>query len=813
MKKITLLTFAGLVVTFFLPHLNTHAGVPGDEHWDSQFGPAGLNANTYGVAVVGNKVFASGYFTAAGGVKTPGVAGFDGTNWFPLNGGLPITGGGSPTVIWLSTDNNYLYAGGLFNSGDDPTAINTARWDGTNWAGIGIKGLLAKVKRNGSNVYFGGSFSGTATVNSTNIIGWDGTNWFALGAGLGGTGYGISGGVLAIAFQGNNIYAGGSFSYSGTMAMTNVAYWDGTLWHAMGNPFNGSVSALQFYSGYLYACGSFTNTTLQFTNIARWNGSTWSGLPGGGANKAVADLATDGTNLFICGSFTTIGGIAATNIVSFDGNNWTPLNSGLHWFQDGLGLPQAFKLCWASNQLYVVGGFDRADKSGAACIARWDGTNWWSLGGDTSKGLGEGALDAAQGVFLLPNAVNSGAVPPGLYVGGLFPVAGKTNANCVAYFDGSNWSPLGAGVSGQFGSTPRVYSFATDGTYLYAGGNFTNAGAYTGVGGIAQWDGYNWYPLWSGLDWMVNALAVDGYGYLWVGGSFTNVAYTSGSAKGLDVWYGGSWYNFGDVDGTNAIIYAIAYDGGTRIYVGGQFYSVGGVSATNIAYWDWNDGWHALGLGVNSKVSSLAYGNGILYAGGTFTKAGGLTANRIAQWDGSSWSTLSSGVTGPSTATGINGIAVSGNYVYVTGNFTNAGGIIASNVAAWNGSTWSAMGSGLASSTSATGYSIAAANDDVYIVGRFDFAGDKPAQSISHWNSQSNYYPEANIVLTRSAMQTNRLFQFRVNGTYGQSYIILASTNLSTWTPLQTNGATFYDFSDAKSTNYPNRCYRVRLGP
>lgn len=811
MKKITLLILTVFVATFF-PSSYLHAGVPGDEHWDNQFGPPGVNDNAYAVAVIGSKVYAAGIFTAAGNTKTPGVAGFDGTNWFPLNGGLPFPGGGSPTVIALATDNDYLYAGGIFTTGDDPTANNAARWDGTNWASIGIKGIPATVKRNGNNVYFGGSFSGTTNVSSTNIIGWDGTHWFALGAGLGGTGYSISGGVNTLAFQGNNIYAGGSFSYSGASAMTNIAYWDGSAWHPMGNPFRGSVNSLQFYGGYLYACGAFTNTTLLFTNVARWNGSVWSGLPGGSANRSVTDFATDGTNLFMCGSFTSIGGIAASNVVSFNGTDWTPLNSGLHWFQTGLGLSQANKLFWASNQLYVVGGFDRADNSGAVNIARWDGAHWWSVGGDTSKGVG-GALDYVQSLFLLSNDVNSGAVPAGLYAGGLFPVAGKTNANSIAYYNGTNWSPLGQGVSGMFSSTCRVQSMTTDGTYLYAAGNFTNAGAYTGVGGIAEWDGYNWYPMWSGLDWTVNALAVDGYGYLWVGGSFTNVAFAGGSARGLDVWYGGNWYNFGDVAGTNATVFAIAYDGGSRVYVGGQFYSVGGVSATNIAYWDWNDGWHALGLGLSSKVNALAYGNGKLYAGGTFTKAGSLTVNRIAQWDGNSWSALGSGVTGSSSSSGINDIAVSSDNVYVTGNFTNAGGILASNVAVWNGSTWSAMGSGTASSTSAIGNAIAAAGDDVYIGGPFTFAGDKPAQYIAHWNSQSNYYPTASLALTRSMMQTNRQFQFRVNGTYGQSYIIQASTNLTTWTPLQTNGETFYNFRDAAATNYPNRYYRVILGP
>src|SRR5208283_602532 len=38
------------------------------------------------------------------------------------------------------------------------------------------------------------------------------------------------------------------------------------------------------------------------------------------------------------------------------------------------------------------------------------------------------------------------------------------------------------------------------------------------------------------------------------------------------------------------------------------------------------------------------YGN--LYAGGTFTTAGGTIANNVAQWNGSAWSALGSGLAG-----------------------------------------------------------------------------------------------------------------------------------------------------------------------
>jgi trimeric autotransporter adhesin len=812
MKKILLLAFAGFALTSAIAPGSLRAGVPGDEHWDSQFGSPGVNYIAYGIAVISNKVYVTGLFTAAGNTRANYVAGFDGTNWFPLNGGLMSDGAAGLCAV---ADNNYLYVGGIFTNADDPTANNTARWDGTSWSGIGLLGAAKTVKRHGNNLYFGGAITGAAGVNSTNIVGWNGTNWFALGPGLDGSGFYLMGYVNCLEFQGNNVYAGGTFSYSGTSSMTNIAYWDGSAWHAMGNPFNGFVNALQFYGGYLYAGGTFTNRTLLFTNIARWNGSAWSAVPGGSANRAVYDFATDGTNLYVGGLFTQIGGIPGTNIVAFDGATWKQVGGGLHYFQNALG--EADKLLWHSNQLYVAGGFDRAGNSvGAANVARWDGTNWWSLGGNTSKGMSP-SLNFVQ---TLRNIPGSGSVAGGLYAGGLFVTAGKTNANCIARYDGTNWNALAGGMSGGFTSAARVYAIVADSAEVFAGGNFTNAGLFTGVGGLAYWDPdtANWWPLRDGMDYIVNALVVDRFDRLWIGGQFTNAVSVT-YAKGLAVWdwntNGATYVNYGNVDGTNATVGALAYDGTNRIYAGGQFYSIGGVAATNVAYYDYSDGsWHALGPGIaRGKVNALAYSGGQLYAGGTFTNAGGITANRIAKWGGSSWSALGTGIIGTSTAAAVNGIAVSGTNVYVTGNFTNAGGILASNVAVWNGTNWSAMGSGTASSTSAVGDCIAAAGNDVYVGGRFGFAGDKPAQFFAHWNSQSNYYPATNLKLTRSAWQTNRMFRFRVTGTSGQSYIIQGSTNLSAWKPLQTNSVMFYDFVDATSTNYPFRCYRVVLGP
>ena len=68
-------------------------------------------------------------------------------------------------------------------------------------------------------------------------------------------------------------------------------------------------------------------------------------------------------------------------------------------------------------------------------------------------------------------------------------------------------------------------------------------------------------------------------------------------------------------------------------------------------------------------VVALAVLGTDLYAGGGFTTAGGSAAHYIAKWNGSSWSALGSGMNG-----WVSALAVLGSDLYVGGDFTTAGG-------------------------------------------------------------------------------------------------------------------------------------------
>src|SRR4030095_8157977 len=85
------------------------------------------------------------------------------------------------------------------------------------------------------------------------------------------------------------------------------------------------------------------------------------------------------------------------------------------------------------------------------------------------------------------------------------------------------------------------------------------------------------------------------------------------------------------------------------LVVGGEFTIAGTALANRIAACDPVTGaWSALGSGMNgSFVYALAtLPNGDLVAGGHLTTAGGVSANYIARWNGTSWSALGSGTNG-----------------------------------------------------------------------------------------------------------------------------------------------------------------------
>ena len=139
---------------------------------------------------------------------------------------------------------------------------------------------------------------------------------------------------------------------------------------------------------------------------------------------------------------------------------------------------------------------------------------------------------------------------------------------------------------------------------------------------------------------------------------------------------------------------------------------------------NWVDIGGIVGAG-GSVDAAVIDSSGNLYIGGFFTVVGDVEANYIAKWDGTNWSALGSGM-----SSYVYTLAVSGTNLYAGGYFTTAGGVPANHIAKWDGSNWSALGSGM------NGYvaTLAVSGTNVYAGGDFTMAGGTAANYIAEWN-------------------------------------------------------------------------------
>ncbi|MCP4661906.1 MAG: hypothetical protein GY856_41410 [bacterium] len=292
-----------------------------------------------------------------------------------------------------------------------------------------------------------------------------------------------------------------------------------------------------------------------------------------------------GAALYAGGRLVTAGGVTVNHIAKWDGTAWSALSGPSGTGTNFLSRSFAVYDDGSGAALYVGGSFDTAGGVTVNNIAKWDGTEWSALSGPAGTGM-DGNI--------LAFAVYDDGSGAALYAGGLFTTAGGVTVNNIAKWDGTEWSSIGGPVGSAIVFSLAVYDDGS-GAALYAGGFFPGAGRYVSANNIAKWDGSEWSalsgPAGNGTSYMINALAVydDCSGAaLYAGGNF-------GSAGGLSAdniarWDGTEWSVVSGPagTGTNSEVKALAVhdDGsGAGLYAGGTFGSAGGIASGHIGKW------------------------------------------------------------------------------------------------------------------------------------------------------------------------------------------------------------------------------------
>lgn len=707
-----------VVMLFAAPIPATAQTSPGDENWDERFNMLDLN-NDNGVtaiAVSGSDVYVGGAIRTAGGVSANRIAKWNTatSTWSALGSGV------NGTVSAIAARGNDVYVGGSFTAAGGVGASRIARWNNAtnSWSalGSGVNGTVTAIAVRADTVFVGGQFTTAGGISANNIAMWNGNSWSALGSGTSG-----STGVNAIATIGSEVYVGGRFTMAGGIVANRIAKWNITTnnWSTLSSGVNNDVNALAVIGNEVYVGGTFTTAGgLSVSRIAKWNRTTntWSTV-GSGVSGGIGAFAVSGNNLYVGGSMIAAGGVSVNNVAKWDGSSWSALGKGVESTVNGVAV--------AMDGVYVVGfPITTAGEVGANNIARWNiATSSWSAVVGNNKTNHNYASRLVRAIKVSGTEV---------YAGGDFRAAGGVIVNHVGKWNGSGWSALGSGVSG--GTITANYgvvdAIAVRGIEVYVGGTFTIAGGDSAYR-IARWNGSKWSALGSGVSHSlggarVAAIALNGKD-VYVGGVFTNAGGVA--VNNIAKWDSVSktWSAVGS--GGISSVTALAVSG-NDLYVGGSFSTVDGVPANSIAKWN-GSSWSALGNGVNRPpggglVSSMTVDGNNLYVGGFFSIAGDVPASNVAKWNGSSWSALGSGVSDV-----VNAIAVNGNEVYVGGRFPQVNTMLANYIARWNGSSWSTLGSGLNYYVNA----VAARGSEVYVGGEFQEAGGKPSWYFALWHS------------------------------------------------------------------------------
>jgi hypothetical protein len=313
-----------------------------------------------------------------------------------------------------------------------------------------------------------------------------------------------------------------------------------------------------------------------------------------------------------------------------------------------------------------------------------------------------------------------------LYVGGVFTQAGPVPTIGIAKWDGVNYSALDQGILVGTGISAMIMQ----GSNLIAGGSFTNISGATSKN-IAQWNGAAWLPLGAGLDTsggqaIVSALAIYN-NELYAGGIFNK----SGSTvlNYIAKWDGVNWQPVGT--GTNGKVSSLCVYNG-ELYAGGTFTSAGGTPVKNIARWN-GAAWNDVGGGVDYtgaiSVSALQTYSTSLYAGGVFTTAGLTSVKNIARWDGANWFDVGGGTSNYTGAISVSALEVFQGNLVAGGGFDSLGGNHIKHVAKWNGTAWSALGSGMNNNV----LTLKTLRDTLYAGGIFTVADASTSLFISQW--------------------------------------------------------------------------------
>jgi hypothetical protein len=545
------------------------------------------------------------------------------------------------------------------------------------------------------------------------------------------------------------LVVGGRFNWVGVMsgndgvAANNIAMWDGAKWYPLGAGVNNanntaSVRALAVYNGELIVGGIFTQagTVTMDTNIARWNGSSWQTLGSSVVGPSYTSMVHD---LDVYNGQVVIASINYGNGLAIAVRTW---HSSLGWgslggFSSSSQDVAVYALAVLDGRLFAGGRFQSIGGVAARNLAVYNGSAW-----EPHSPLGVGP-DGGSVKSLVTNPYS-----PWILMGGQFSSIGESPANNLALvFTGgaAAYSP-GMGIGGV--NITSAVAIGPDPARRQLAVGTMNGEHHL----LAAPHGGTFEVLTN--DFAGSAFAVHvhdpvptslGDEITVVGGMFTIMTPPGGNLDVNNIVEVPAPGQFRRLHHSGSINAMVAHH--TGFIAAGDFtHPVTGDVAHNLIRWNGTSLSAVTPLpdqfgdeGTNGPVHALrATSSGLLnrnlYIGGEFTAAGGVLASRIVRYATNTMAGIASfNAMGPGFNNTVLAIEQHANQIYAGGMFTHSGTTPVNFVARWNASTslWEPLAQGL----NGIVFALRSYNGELYAGGLFTFSGAGAVMPrIARWN-------------------------------------------------------------------------------
>jgi len=639
-----------------------------DPNFDPNFSGSIPGVFALALSPDGSTLYVGGQFSTVNGVTYNNLVAINTSNGtasttFNPNMNNPVV------ALALSSDGSTLYAGGNFTTVGGVAynflaAVNASNGVASTTFNPNMNNSVSALvlSSNGSMLYAGGSFSTVAGVTYNYLAAINASNGAASTTFNPNVGSPIN--ALALSPDNSTLYIGGNFSTVGGVTYNHLAAINtsnGAASTTFNPNVNGQISALALSSDgtILYTGGSFTTVGgVTYNRLAAINTSTASATPAFNPNmtntvNALA-LSSDGSQLYLGGNSFLINMIPRNNLAHILSNNTvdSAFNPNMN------GQVGALTLSSDGSTLYAGGSFTTV---GGVAYNRLAAIN--TSNGAASTTFNPNVNNAIKALTLS----SDGAL---LYTGGSFTTVGGVTYNHLAAINTSTASATPA-FNPNVNNIVSALALSSDGTLLYTGGSFTTVGGvtYNRLAAINTSTASATPAFNPNANSIISALALSSDGStLYAGGNFTTVGgvtYNHLAAINTSTASATPSFSFNLNNSANTLVLSA---NNSTLYAGGSFsFTTGGVTYSRLMAIDTftASAKPAFNPAIGA-VSALALSpdSSTLYAGGSFGNVNNFVYNNLA---------LFSYINPPTVTTSVPTSVTSSSFT-LNGSITNGGG-------------------------------------------------------------------------------------------------------------------------------------------